>query len=56
MEITQNKAFEIIGQQQMEIVILRERIGILTGHKCEPCDREHVGEHELPMEGEVVDE
>lgn len=42
MEIPQSKALELIGAQQIEITILRERIGILSQHQCEPCGLEHV--------------
>jgi hypothetical protein len=31
------KAFEIIGQQQIELVVLQERLAILQAHQCEPC-------------------
>lgn len=44
MEIPQNKAFEVIGAQQVEIVVLREHIGMLQGHKCAPCGLEHTND------------
>lgn len=31
MEIPQSKAYEIVGQQQIEIVVLREHIRLLQG-------------------------
>lgn len=42
MEIPQSKAYEIVGQQQIEIVVLREHIKMLQSHQCEPCERQHV--------------
>lgn len=37
MEIPQGKALEIIGAQQIELVVLRERVALLQQHRCEPC-------------------
>lgn len=55
MEVTQNKAFEIIGQQQMELVVLRERLRLLADHQCAPCGREHSDDPQT-QQGEEKDE
>lgn len=39
-QIPETKAFELIGKQQLEIALLRERLGILQQHQCAVCVRE----------------
>lgn len=38
--MSQEQVFAIIGQQHVELLVLRERIGLLTAHRCQPCPNE----------------
>jgi hypothetical protein len=40
VNVPESKVLEIIGAQQVEIALLRERVGILSAHQCQKCPAE----------------
>lgn len=35
--ISQEQVFTMVGQQAVELAVLRERVRLLSAHQCEPC-------------------
>lgn len=40
MDFDMNAAVALIGRQQIEITVLRERVALIQTHRCEPCSAE----------------
>lgn len=48
--LDQGQVFALIGQQHVELLVLRERVSLLSQHRCAPCGNECCAPSDAPAE------